>query len=692
MTTFRMALMTSALIAVACSSVAAETTQQRRMGFVDLLNVPGLTDPQLSPDARQLLYVLSESDWKANRQIAHIWRTKTDGTGAERLTNGLGEQGARWSPDGKTIAFSGVLAAGGTAQVYLLQSAGLEKNGDQPKALTHHASSVSRVTWAPDGKSIYFTAVEPKPPSRPDDVYAYQESTQNTHLWRVALDTGVETRITSGPFSIVSYQLSQDGRKIVYNRARGPLLEDRLHADVWLMDADGSHSLQLTDNDLTERGASLSPDNSQVMFLAEANEKLEPYYNRKIFLMSASGGAAKIVSPRDATYEVLGAKWSKDGKSIYFVANMGVHAEVFVMPSAGGTPKQLTDGKHDAGGYYGFDARLSVAADHVAFTVNDPTNPGDVWMLKPGASQPTQVTHVFDYLAKTFDLPRQEAIQWKGADGVTVEGILFYPVGYERGRKYPLVVMPHGGPAFNDKLSFGDKWSYQQVLAAKGYAVLLPNYRGSTGYGDPFLRDMVGSYFRNAHRDVLAGTDEAIRRGVADPDRLILMGWSGGGIMTNFVITETDRFKAASASAGVANWISMIGQSGGHSDGEIYFGGMPWQNQAPIDVYWANSALRHVARVKTPTLLFVGEQDIAVPMPQSVEMYEALKYNGVPTHLYVAPEENHMWEGLRQLLFKMNAELEWFEKYANHRSYTWETAPGGVEIRRAAQHCDLCGR
>lgn len=684
----RVALAAGALIAgFVCSPSGAQGKERRRMSFVDQLNVPALSDLQLSPDARQLLFVLDETDWKANAQISHIWRAKTDGTGAARLTNGVGEQGPRWSADGTAIAFSGVLAAGEKPQAYVVRN-----SGGEPKAVTHHASSVSRVAWAPDGKSIYFTATDPTPPVRPDDVYSYQESNQHTHLWRAALDTGEETRITSGDFTIISYQVAQDGRKILYSRARGPSLDERLSADVWVMDADGSNHLQLTRNEIPERGPSLSPDGSKVMFVAEANERFEPYYNRRIFVVPVTGGTPRIVTPPDATYEVLGARWSKDSKSIYFVANMGAHAEVFVMPAAGAKPKQLTNGEHDAGGYYGFDARLSVAGDHVAFTVDEPTSAGDVWMLKPGSSKPTQITHVFDYLAQDFELPRQEAIQWKGADGVTIEGILVYPVGYEPGKKYPLVVMPHGGPAFNDKLSFGDKWSCRQVLAAKGYAVLLPNYRGSTGYGDPFLRDMVGQYFRNAHWDVIAGTDELVRRGIADVDRMVIMGWSGGGIMTNMVVTVTDRFKAASSTAGVANWISMVAQASAHGDGGIWFGGLPWEMKAPIDVYWANSPLRYIARVKTPTLLFVGEKDIAVPMPQSVEMYEALKFNGIPTHLYVAPEENHMWLGLRQLLFKMNTELEWFEKYANHRAFTWETAPGGEEIRRAAPHCDLCSR
>jgi dipeptidyl aminopeptidase/acylaminoacyl peptidase len=187
---------------------------------------------------------------------------------------------------------------------------------------------------------------------------------------------------------------------------------------------------------------------------------------------------------------------------------------------------------------------------------------------------------------------------------------------------------------------------------------------------------MVGHYFQNAHLDVMAGVDELIRRGVADPDRMVKMGWSAGGHMTNKIITITDRFKAASTGAGVAQWMSMYAQSDIRSYRTPWFGGTPWQVGAPIEAYWNNSPLKDVAKVKTPTLFFVGEKDPRVPMPQSLEMYRALKSNGVPTHLYVAPREPHGWGELRHQLSKLNAEIEWFEKYATQRPFTPERAPG----------------
>ena len=186
---------------------------------------------------------------------------------------------------------------------------------------------------------------------------------------------------------------------------------------------------------------------------------------------------------------------------------------------------------------------------------------------------------------------------------------------------------------------------------------------------------MIGHYFQNAHLDVMTGVDELIKRGIADPDRMAKMGWSGGGHMTNKIITFTNRFKAASSGAGAAQWISMYAQSDLRFQRTPWFGGTPWQKNAPIDVYWNHSPLKDVSNVTTPTIFFVGEQDPRVQMPQSVEMYRALKSNGVPTHLYVAPREPHVWVELRHNLFKMNAEIAWFEKYVTGRAHAWEEPP-----------------
>jgi dipeptidyl aminopeptidase/acylaminoacyl peptidase len=655
--------------------VASARAQQRAMTLVDVLNVARITEPQLSPDGKQILYVMSRADWKANKRITHVWRVQADGSRpAQQMTNGAdGESNPRWSPDGRTIAF--IAKRGDEAnEIYLMAA-----DGGEGRALTKHATAVTRIEWSPDGSVIYFTAPDEKTAEQKardkakDDVYAFDEDFKESHLWSASVESGKEQRITSGDYAVTEFQLSADGKRFVIERAPNPLMGYSQESEVWIMNGDGSGALQLTRNNVPENGAAAAPDGSQVMFLAQANDRFEPYYNRKIFLTPSSGGAARVLTA-DLPYEVERAAWSNDGKSIYFVANMGVHAELFQLDLASRKARQLTDGRHAVTNW-----SYCQAADRHVFTIDEPTSPGEVYTLPATGGAPARVTHAFDSLARDFAQPRQEKIEWKGADGVTVEGILYYPIDYREGQRYALAVQTHGGPQASDKFGFGSWQDYVQVLTSKGYAVLHPNYRGSTGTGDPFIRDMVGHYFKNAHLDVMAGVDKVIAMGIADPNRLVKMGWSGGGHMTNKIITFTDRFKAASAGAGAANWVSMYAQSDVRVYRTPWFGATPWGKDAPIDLYWDNSPLKYVANVKTPTIFLVGEKDVRVPMPQSVEMYRALKSNGVPTHLYVAPREPHGWQELRHELFKMNVELGWFEKYAMGRDYTWEKPPQDKE-------------
>jgi dipeptidyl aminopeptidase/acylaminoacyl peptidase len=282
---------------------------------------------------------------------------------------------------------------------------------------------------------------------------------------------------------------------------------------------------------------------------------------------------------------------------------------------------------------------------------------------------------LYDDLAEEYFLPRQEAVTWTGADGTEVEGLVYYPKDYQEGRRYPLAVQTHGGPAASDKFRYPGWGSYMQILTGRGWLVFRPNYRGSVGYGDEFLRDMVGHYFNQAHLDVMTGVDYLIEEGLADPDRMIKMGWSGGGHMTNKIITFTDRFKAAASGAGAANWVSMYGQTDIRIHRENWFGGSPWQKDAPFEKFWEHSALSEIWKVTTPTIVLVGQDDERVPATQSVELYRALKANGVDTHLYMAPREPHGWRELRHRLFKVNIELQWFERHALGQEYEWEEAP-----------------
>lgn len=673
------------LAVLVCLLTISQVTAQEKRGrtFVDDLEQAVISDPQLSPDGKQILFTIDRADWKQNRRVGHIFRINSDGTGQVQLTFGdRGENAPRWSPDGKWIAFTTRRDPDTSNQIYLLSVA-----GGEARRLTNHPTSTGNLTWAPDSKGIYFVAADDKTADEKDkdrvrdDVYAFEENNfKQRHLWTTDLD-GKTKRITQGDWTVSGYHLSDDGKLVAMTRMPSPLLEFSDRTEVWLMNADGSNARQLTKNMVPESNASVSPDGSTVLFTSGSNEQGEIYYNAKIFLVPAAGGPAKILLP-GVPYEINSAEWSKDGKSIYFLANMGVHDEIFKVDVATRQATQISKGDHAIGGW-------SYSEDHGVhvFTRNTPERPSEVYTMT-GAGQMKRVTSVFDDDLAKFKTARTEKITWKGQDGVTVEGLLTYPLDYQPGTKYPLIVQTHGGPAASDQFGFSTD---NQVYAAKGYAVLRPNYRGSTGYGDAFLRDMVKGYFKQAHLDVLAGTDAVIAMGVADPNKLVKMGWSAGGHMTNKIITFTDRFKVASSGAGAANWISMYAQSDHREFRTPWFGATPWGPNAPIDLYWDHSPLKDVSKVKTPTIFLVGEQDPRVPMPQSIEMYRALKSNGVPTHLYVAPREGHGWAELRHRLFKLQIEMEWFEKYINNRPYVWEKAPGD-EKKDAARPPSTAGQ
>ena len=647
------------------------TAQERRpLGVVDMIQLPSIQDPQLSPDGKHVLFVIDRPDWKGNRRVGHIYRINADGTNQVQLTFGeRGESSPRWSPDGRRIAFLSRRGDDTHVQLYLLDA-----EGGEARRVMAHPTAPSDITWAPDSRLVFFTApVAPSPAAAEkkrlqDDVFAFEETNfEHEHLWVVDLD-GKTTRITYGDYSVTDYTLSPSGSRIAMTRAPSPLLEHMRFSEAWVMDTNGGNAVRLTTNEVAESEPQVSPDGTQVLFTADANDRFEPYYNDRLFVVPVSGGAARVLLP-DAPYQVSNAQWTPDGTAVAFVANHGVHTQLLQVHVATGRVTTLTSGDHTVGAW-----RMHARTGAHVFTVNTTTRPGEVYLLTPGAAM-RQVTHAFDFVDRQYLVARQEKLAWKGQDGQAVEGLLYYPVNHQPGQRYPLLVFTHGGPAAYDTFGFSPE---AQVYAGKGYAVLRPNYRGSTGYGDAFLRDMVKGYFKQAHLDVLAGADAVIALGLADPEKLLKKGWSAGGHMTNKLVTFTTRFKAASSGAGAANWISMYAQSDHRAFRTPWFGGTPWQANAPIDLYWEHSPLRYAANVKTPTLFLVGQDDPRVPLPQSVEMYRALKYNGVPTRLWVAPREGHGWSELRHVLFRVQVELEWFQRWLASGSYIWETAPGEV--------------
>ena len=661
------------LLSLLAAGALAHSQTRRPMTLLDQAELPRIAGgaPQLSPDGKTLAYTLSRTDWKAGRLIFQIWRQDTGGGAPTQLTfsDGGVQGGLTWSPDGKTLLF---LRDG---QISLLPL-----GGGEPRALTKHATNVSVPSWSPDGATVYFLASDPRTAEERerdrirDDVYVVDDNFKHRQLWKVIVATGAESQVTTGDLTVTEYKLSADGTRIAMMRWPSPSPLDAFRGEVWVMDASGENSRAVTNNTVQEYLIDLSPDGSQILFLADTNERLEPYYPATLFTVPVTGGTPQAVLP-DFKYAFDLAAWAPDGKTIVASVIMGVHGELFRIDVAARRAQQMTDGEH----YIPPTWSMVPSAGRLVFQIDEPTRFGDVWTLPLTGAQaaPTQVTRHFDTLARDFMLPRQEKAEWKGTDGVAVEGVLFYPTDYTAGQRYPLIVQLHGGPMESDKFGIGGGMTLFNVpaLTGHGYFVLRPNYRGSVGYGAAFARDVVDGYFNHMATDVLLGVDALVARGLVDQDRLVLMGWSAGGTLVNKLITMTDRFKVASSGAGIANWISLYAQTDNTSFRSTWFGGTPWRKDAPFDLFWKNSPLKDVANAKTPTLFFTGDSDVRVGLAQSVEMYRALKSLNVPTQLLVGPGEPHQWGGLRHLIRKANVELEWFEKYANHRAYVWEKVP-----------------
>ena len=660
-----MAVATLILSGLALQTSVPAGQSKRPMTLVDLLNIPRVGDPRPSPDGRRITFLLATTDWPNDRRIPQVWIINADGSGLRQLTSMQpGAGGAQWSPDGSTVAF---LSKG---QIFLVPA-----SGGSPRQLSQHPTTISEIAWDPDGGTIYFLAADPPTASDREqdrirgDIRVVDEFKQR-HLWKIGAGDGAEKRITDGDYSIYAFRVARHGKRIVVSRRPTPLAADTHRMELWTIDSEGHDAIRLTHNAIPEEDGSLSPDRSQVLFIARANDRQEPYYNSNVFVVPASGGQVRAVMP-DFAYEVLRADWAADGKSIWMVVNMGVHAELVELDLASHKIRQATKGDHAL-----VPLSWNTAGDRHVFMVDEPTRIGDVWTWAPGDASPRRVTGIYDYLDRDFALPRQQRIEWKGADGVAIEGILTYPIDYQPGIRYPLVVQLHGGPEDSDRFGWGQiLFNYQAAWAARGYAILRPNYRGSSGYGNTFYREPIGGYFKNSHLDVLAGVDHVISMGVADPERLAVMGWSAGAHLVNKLITYTNRFKAASSGAGVANWISLYGQSDTRVERDLWLNGSAWQRNAPIQTYWDHSPLKYISSARTPTLFLIGENDPRVPPAQSLEMFRALKAQGVPTEMHVAPGEGHIWLRPAHQLHKMNAETAWFEEHVTKRTYAPEEIP-----------------
>lgn len=662
---------TLAVLFIAACAIPVRGQEAAPMTAIEFVEINRLGGPSLSPDGKTLAYLRSETDWKNNAIVRrlHLLDIERGETVAgiepedEEETHGP----AIWSPDGSSFLTLLEREDDEEAQVYLVtpQARTIER-------LTSFAEEVENVHWAPDGSSFYFLAEDDLAPDtmllrkRRFLIREYEERRPPT-LWRFDLATRTTEPVSTGEFHIRGYSLARDGLSALELRASGGLGDDIHDGELWLTDLATGAARQLTSNNYAERSARLSPDRARFAFIATVNERGEEYYEDNLFVQEVGAKHPRLLFPGEAL-EVLDFEWDASGEGIYLLGNSGLRNQLYHYDLASRRLRQLTVGDHSIRSW-----SYDHLGDRHTAIFESASNPGEVHLLARaqgrGQLAIAALTTEYSDWNDRYALPRQEAFRWKSRKGQEIEGLLVYPVGHSKGERFPLVTITHGGPRSSSQFGSWNASRFVAVLTGEGYGVFLPNHRGGTGYGDDFMRDMVGGYFTNAHHDVMSGIDALVERGLADPDRLIKMGWSAGGHMTNKLITVSDRFKAASSGAGASDWLSMYGESDIRHGRTPWFGEAPWVEDAPLDSYRDQSIVQHAWRVSTPTLFHVGGSDVRVPPTQSIIFYRGIKATGTPTELYVAGGEPHNYRKPSHQLFKIQADLSWFATHLGAEPY-----------------------
>jgi dipeptidyl aminopeptidase/acylaminoacyl peptidase len=664
----RLSVLASALgiLAAAATPDPGSAQEPRLQTIEDVLSLRSVGSVEISPDGSWVAFVVTERDLEANEYDADVWIVSTDGGPARQLTRGPGFDGdPQWAPNGSWLAFRSDRGAAedeeGT-QVY-----GIVPTGGEAWAVTSFATGVTRFTVAPDGDRIAFLAPAEtseedeeleKQRGRPmvaDSAYADEWS----RLWVAPLENrvagGAEQR-SSTDHHVTEMVWAPDSEALAWAARPSPELRTYTDGAVFVQDVRESAVRRVTD---LPGGESPVDWTSELGLLVAGSGHERGTYNNRLWTVPPGGGEAPVPLTNGLD-EHARLVWAGAENLLVEAADRTGRGLVRIPlhGDAEGHAEPIDGGDLFATGF-------SASADggRVAFLGQSPTLPPDVYVAESGAFAPRRLTHL-NPGAEQWALGETRIVSWRSrADGEAIEGVLTLPVGYREGQRVPLLLRIHGGPSGVSTMSFhGDDGAYPtQVFAGRGYAVLQPNYRGSTGYGERFRGLNRGDISGRDWVDVDSGVDHLIEVGIADPDRLGVMGWSFGGHHTYWGITQTDRFKAASAGAGANELVSMFHQTDLPGFYHTYLGPSPWEDW---ELYEERSAYRRVDRVATPLLIQVGENDARVPKEQSRMFYEAMKAIGrAPVKMVVYPGQPH---GVREPALQrdlMTRNVEWIGRW-----------------------------
>jgi dipeptidyl aminopeptidase/acylaminoacyl peptidase len=677
---------------------AANAAEKRPIRDTDLLAFRWIADPQISPDGSRVVFVRVVVNADKDRYETSLCMVRTDGKSAEEpFTAGPSDASPRWSPDGKTIAFVRSTPEGdhpGPAQIWLIPT-----TGGEARPLTSLAKGASAPVWSPDGSRIAFTSstlpedsVKEDPAHRKSDVRVitraiyrfngagYIDPDRHDHIFVVKTAAGATTRasqLTAGNFDEENPAWSRDGKNIYFTSTR--VLEPYYapeDVDLYAVPVAGGDLTTVASIDGTIGDFTVSPDGKQIAFAGTVNaHPVRSYDEPDVFVT----GVAPGTTPRNLTagydFDVNdgvssdqhapragnggGIVWSRDGKSLLVTSTVHGNGNLVRVRVSDGRVDPFTTGDHEVMSY-----NASADGKTVALTISSPTNIGDLYVADGSKSSNTslrQITHINDELFATLDIPAPEEIWYDSFDGKKIQGWILKPAGFDASKKYPLILEIHGGP----HLPYGNSFTHEFLwFAAKGYVVLYTNPRGSTSYGQDFGNLIQFHYPGDDYKDLMAGVDAVIARGYVDDKRLGVTGGSGGGILTNWIITQTPRFAAAVSQRSIADWYGFWFTTDFWLSQPQWFHAAPWED--PAD-FAARSPITHIASVTTPLMLVEGDADMRTPPADGGEiMFRALKYMKKPVVMVRFPGETHELSrsgAPRHRVERLDHIVGWFDQY-----------------------------
>jgi dipeptidyl aminopeptidase/acylaminoacyl peptidase len=647
--------------------------QQRPVTIDDVMKLKSVSSPVVSPDGGQVLYAVRQWESEKDRMEARtwIWKVSAAGGAARQLTFGeRGDSQPQWSPDGRSISFLSARGAAAGDDAPKAQIFVMHADGGESWKLTDAKEAVTGYAWSPDSRTIAYVTVEPRSAAaeteirKRDDERVFESDFRHAHIWAVDIESKQATRVTEGTAWTVRGipSWAPDSKRLTFAAGVTTMLRD-YRADVYIADLTTKRIEKISTNPASDAQPEWSPDGAAIAFVSEpamgtpiADGTLPSSVNiSRLMIYDLASKTLTDASSREFDLDAGAPRWAADSKSVIFTAGKRAYTEAFRYDLASRKYTQLTQQKTLQLGSRSKDGRVR------AITMDSPSAPSDVYVVDASFTTFKKLTDT-NPQANDFLLGETEVVTWKSSDGLDVEGVLLKPVGFQPGTKYPLLVVAHGGPsgAHHNNYRVGGLEG-GQLWAGQGWAVLYPNPRGSTNYGEKFLQANINDWGGGDYRDIMTGVDAMIARGVADPARLAHIGWSYGGYMTAWVITQTNRFKAAMVGAGLTNMVSMYGTNDIPNVITTYFGGIPGKDT--LALYHARSAMTHIDKVTTPTLILHGANDERVPTGQAYELFRGLKDRGKTVELVFYPREGHGITEYYHQKDRLTRIQEWVTRY-----------------------------